>query len=240
MRLFVNGGGSGSSNEEIYNLINEIIDHSKPLLYIPLAMDNDKRPYDGCYEWIKNELKIIDVPSIKMVRSFEEMYNLDLNDYSFIFIGGGNTYRLLYGLKESNTFVKLKEYINNNGIVYGGSAGAVILGNDVSCSTDEDVFDLRDTSGLDVVNGYSIFPHYTNKKKNLSEEKNKKRLKNTTFRLEFYSKIKNKIIGLLEEDTIFITGNEISVLGTKPYYIFEKGIKSIFYPNQNKMINNKK
>ena len=38
------------------NKLNEIIDHNKPMLYIPLAMDEVEHPYDGCYEWIKEEM----------------------------------------------------------------------------------------------------------------------------------------------------------------------------------------
>ena len=70
----------------IYNEINEIINHDKPALYVPLAMEEDKHPYDGCYEWIKSEIASIDVPFIKMVRSFEELSLLNYSDYSFIFI----------------------------------------------------------------------------------------------------------------------------------------------------------
>ena len=99
MKLFLNGGGCGKQTILTYKEINKIIDHKKPVLYIPLAMDEQEHPYDSCYEWIKEEISSIDIPSIDMVRSFEELEEKDLNTYSLIYIGGGNTYKLLKGLK---------------------------------------------------------------------------------------------------------------------------------------------
>lgn len=223
MRLFINGGGSGEKAAIIYNEINEIINHDKPALYVPLAMEEDKHPYDGCYEWITSEIASIDVPFVKMVRSFEELSLLNYSDYSFIFIGGGNTFRLLKGLKDSGAFDKLKDYIVNDGIVFGGSAGSVIMGCDVSCSMDDNNVGLEDTTGLNVLNGYSLFPHYTNYKSKLSEEENKKRMQLFTNRIIEYTKKGFKMIALPEEDTVCVNGETSEVKGTKPYYEFIDG-----------------
>ena len=111
MRLFLCGGGSGTDTFLAYQKLNEIIDHKKPVLYVPLAMNKDR--YAGCYSWIKNELENIDVPNIEMVTSGYDLASRNLEDYSFVFIGGGNTYKLLGDLKSSGAFSKLKEYIEN-------------------------------------------------------------------------------------------------------------------------------
>lgn len=89
MKFFLCGGGSGEKTQNATLLLNEKIDHSKPLLYIPLAMDSSK--YNSCYDWIKSELKEVKVAYIDMVRTPEELLNKDLNSYGAIFIGGGNT-----------------------------------------------------------------------------------------------------------------------------------------------------
>ena len=46
---------------------------------------------------------------------------------------------------------ELRKYINNDGIIYGGSAGAIIFGYDIdSClSMDANDVNLEDTKGFD-------------------------------------------------------------------------------------------
>lgn len=50
MKIFLNGGGDGEKNLEVNRVFNSVIDHSKAILYVPLAMDNDRNPYSGCYK----------------------------------------------------------------------------------------------------------------------------------------------------------------------------------------------
>ena len=100
MRLLLNGGGSTEQLIPTMSKLNEIIDHNKPILYIPLAMDEIEHPYDECYEWFSKQIINVLVPGLDMARSFEDLASKNLNEYSAIFIGGGNTYKLLKGLLE--------------------------------------------------------------------------------------------------------------------------------------------
>ena len=128
MKIFLCGGGSDYKTIEANKKLNEIINHNKPILYIPLAMDEKVHSYDSCLEWVKQELSCVEVQNIEMVRTFEELANKKYNNYSAIFIGGGNTFKLLKGIKDSGSFDKIKNYIEQDGIIFGGSAGAIILG----------------------------------------------------------------------------------------------------------------
>lgn len=222
MKLLLCGGGSGEQTIEANKKFNEIIDHTKPLLYVPLAMDEIKHPYDECLEWIIGELSDVEIPNIEMVRTFEELANKDYTNYCAIFIGGGNTFKLLKGLKDSESFIKLSEYINNNGIVYGGSAGAAIFGKNIESIHIMDPNDamLKDTSGFNVLNGKSIFAHYTNEHTEEAHIKFKKYLAN-------YSLNNEDVIALPEEDTIFIDDDQITIIGDRPYYVFKNGIENI-------------
>lgn len=216
MRIFLNGGGSGTKTVKVNQRLNEIIDHTKPILYIPLAMNKEK--YDSCYEWITGELKNIKVPYIEMVRDTSELSSKVLDNYSLIFIGGGNTFKLLFDLKESNCFEKIKQYVNNNGLIFGGSAGTIIFGEDLeSCMLDDkNEIDLKDIKGFDVLNGVSFLCHYTNRTIEKDNE-------STRYLLELSKR--KKIIALPEEVTLFINDNKLEVIGTRPYYLFDKGIR---------------
>lgn len=218
MRIFLNGGGDGYTVKEAYEIFSSVIDHNKPLLYIPLAMNSDK--YDECYNWITKELSKYSINNIYMVRSSLELSQINLYDYSSIFIGGGNTFKLLKELKDNNNYNKIKDYIDNNGIIYGGSAGSIIFGKDLlSCKLDDnnDV-GLQDINGFNVLNNISILCHYTNRD-------NIKTKESTNYLLEL-SKT-NKVLALPEEDTLYINDNNIQIIGNKSYYIFDKGVKKV-------------
>lgn len=236
MQLILCGGGAGEQNTQANQRLNEIIDHTKPILYIPLAMDEIEHPYDECYEWIKEELRNVDVPSIKMVRTFEELASENLEEYTALFIGGGNTYKLLLGLKQTMAFNNIKNYLNNNGIIIGGSAGAVIFGYDINiiASMDPNDVDLTDSKGFDMLSGISIFPHYTNNKSKLSEHENKERLNYFTNSIINFSKTVGEVFAIPEEDAIYVNDSNIEFLGTRPYYIFKNGIMEKYEINNNK------
>jgi dipeptidase E len=221
MKLLLNGGGSTKELIPVMNKLNEIMDHSKPILYIPLAMDESEHTYDSCYDWFLQQVTNVNVPSVDMPRTFEELASKKLNNYSAIFIGGGNTFKLLKGIKDNGIFDKIIEYLNNNGIVIGGSAGAIIFGYDInSClAMDDNDVNLIDTKGFNALNGKSIFGHYTNEDSQEAHERFKNYLLN-------YSLSKEEVIALPEEDTIFIDDNEITILGNKPYYEFKNGIEN--------------
>ena len=225
MKLILCGGGYGDQNKISYELLNEIIDNSKPILYIPLAMDEKDHPYDGCLEWITGELSNLDIKGIKMVRTFEELYSKNYNDYSALYIGGGNTYKLLKGLKESKSFDKIKEYLENDGIVLGASAGSVIFSKDIEVIKPMDPNDvnLKDKKGFNILDNVSIFPHYINYKKRYTEEENKQRIEKYTNYLLEYSK-KEQVIAIPEEDALYINDDNVEIIGSRNYYVFDKGI----------------
>lgn len=160
-----------------------------------------------------------------MTRSFEDFANYNFNNYSSIFIGGGNTYKLLKGIKDCGIYEKIKEYLNNDGIICGGSAGAVIFGKDIDIisTMDKNEVELKDTKGFNYLNNISIFPHYTNTKSRLTEEENKIRTEKFTNAIISFSKEIGDVIAIPEEDTIYIHDESYDVIGTKSYYIFKNG-----------------
>ena len=108
MKLFLCGGGSGKQIIFALNKFSSLLDKAKPILYIPLAFENND--YDSCSKWFSEEIKYIGLDNFEMVRSSEELSQKDFNKYSALFIGGGNTYKLLKELKENNNFRKNKYY----------------------------------------------------------------------------------------------------------------------------------
>ncbi len=217
MKVFICGGGSGEQTVKALQRLNRVISHDRPCLYIPLAME--KTQYDSCYEWITGELSGVDIPGIEMIRSAEELSRKRLTDYSFLFIGGGNTFRLLSEIKRVNMFEPIREYLRNGGVAFGGSAGAIIFGEDLeSCALDDDnEVGLEDTRGFDVLGGISFLCHFTNRVPEHDQRSEEYLLKISGHR---------KTYALPEEDTLFLNEKQLEEIIDRPYYVFENGRKT--------------
>lgn len=209
MKLYLSGGGSGRQNLFAYNSYFNSIDKSKPILYVPLAMVTEE--YDDCYEWFKSEIGNFGVTNFEMIKSSKELSEKDLSKYNSIFIGGGNTYKLLQELQKNSNMKKIRNYLKNDGIIYGGSAGAIIFGKDIDCCRLVDSKLEGDTKGFDYLNGYSLLCHLSKSYLKLNEKY-----------LKEYCK-ENKVLFLPEEDVLLITDKNIKFIGDKKYCLFYKG-----------------
>jgi dipeptidase E len=87
---------------------------------------------------------------------------LDLDGVDVIAIPGGNTFNLAHMLRADGLFPLLSSFLERGGGVYGGSAGAVLMGADIGIASIADSNDvgLEETSGLDLVGGLDVLPHY--------------------------------------------------------------------------------
>lgn len=77
------------------------------------------------------------------------------------FIGGGDTFRLLNEIRVAGLDEALRD-LASAGVVYGGSAGAIVLGADIGTAGyfDRNEVGLSDTACLDLLGGYAVWCHY--------------------------------------------------------------------------------
>jgi dipeptidase E len=152
----------------------------------------------------------VEIPGIEMIRSAEELSRKHLADYSFLFIGGGNTFKLLYDIKRVNMFEPIRGYLQNGGVAFGGSAGAIIFGEDLeSCALDDDNdVGLKDTEGFDVLDGISFLCHFTNRIPERDRRSEEYLLKISGHR---------KVYALPEEDTLFVNHSQVEPIIGRPY-----------------------
>ena len=220
MKLLLSGGGSEKDSRLLDELLVDLIPDRKDLLYIPLAMDKSK--YKDCYSWMTKTLESLKFgpERIVMWTGLENKEYKDIKNFGAIYIGGGNTFRLLYLLRKTKFDKILIKYAQNNGIIYGGSAGAIILGGDImtSANTDKNEVNLKNTIGLNLINGYSIWCHYH------KDDKNKI--------LNYIKQAKAPVIALREKTGIFVTDNKIKVVGFESLTIFFKNEELTFHPNK--------
>lgn len=207
MEIFLCGGGSGRKVEKVFDIYLNNTNDRKNVLYIPLAEEKEK--YLDCKRWFENEIKKYNT-KFKMIELSKELNNINLNNFTHIFIGGGNTYKLLKELQDTTFFENLKSY---QGKIWGSSAGAIIFGKDINSCRLEDAnkVNIHKTAGYNVINDCSILCHLNNE----NYIKNERYLKE-------YSK-KFKTMYLPEEDIIHIKENKVEILGAETYIIFDKG-----------------
>ena len=207
-RLFLSGGGNEKQTETLDEIFLEKI---KKILYIPLAWPNED--FESCLNWFKNLLKI-HKKETKIEMLTELGKKIELKDYNAIYIGGGNTFKLLKKIKESNFDKKLINYYNSGGTIYGGSAGAIIFGKNIKIALickDKDInkVNLADTSGLNQLEEAEIQCHFEDNQ--IKEHKNYLEKNNI-----------KKIICIPEESALIVSGNSKKVIGLKPITVITK------------------
>ncbi len=224
MKLILCGGGWADKTIIPNKAFEGIIDTSKPILYIPVARTKRGATYQDCTEWLLNEFGGIAHGRIDTIESANDINGLDLSVYTSIFIGGGNTYKLLKELKESGAIQRIMDYVNNGGIVYGCSAGAIVFGQNINCCSYEDPNDvnLKDTDGFGIIFGCNLSAHYMNADDKTNE------IATQLLSEESYT---NPVIALPEEDSLYINGDNIKIIGTKTFSIFNYGKKQNLEPN---------
>ncbi|WKA56641.1 Type 1 glutamine amidotransferase-like domain-containing protein [Planococcus shixiaomingii] len=205
--LFLSGGGDKEHTEKFDDTFTGVIDKEKPLLYIPIAMKNI-RSYSECLEWFTSVFNPLGVQEIAMWTGVERKSLDDLHQFSGVYIGGGNTYSLLQDFRFSKFDAVLTDYIQSGGTVYGGSAGAIILGSNIETCAHLDSNNVGVTvfNGFKLIGNYAIWCHY--------EPENDELIKN------FLHTNQTPVIALPEETGIYIDKEMMKITGIKPATIF--------------------
>ena len=206
--LFLSGGGDQEQTKAFDRFFAEKVNKDKPLLYIPVAMETTD--YNDCLEWIKTVFNPLGIRSITMWTDLNNKSVRDLQSFSAIYIGGGNTFSLLKNLRTTKFDGILKEYLKNDGILYAGSAGAIIAGADImTCAhMDPNNVNLQETDGLKLINNYSVWCHYSEQDDQLIKA--------------YIKDYKNPVIALSEETGVYYCDGNIKVIGEIPSYVFNK------------------
>lgn len=161
--LFLAGGGDAEDSKAIDQAFASSLPQDPKIMYVPIAMDGINPSYASCLEWVKSALAPYGIHKIDMTEGLSELTQDKLSGYHGIYIGGGNTYSLLKKIKDSQFGQILTTYLSGGGVVYGGSAGAIILGRNIDTCDHMDAHEAGPVSsaGLNLLHGWSVWCHYT-------------------------------------------------------------------------------
>ncbi|NMB66719.1 type 1 glutamine amidotransferase-like domain-containing protein [Candidatus Woesearchaeota archaeon] len=213
MKLILSGGGSGKDVKELYFAFAKIIDKSKPLLYIPIAIDNLKHPYSECLSWLKENfykmgIKKYEVVTEDNIRTYAKK---NVSNFGGVYIGGGNTPYLLKKLKESGMWKFLKKALKEDIPIYGESAGAVIFSKSIkpALNFDKNWVELNKFNGMNLLNGYFLFCHF--------EESKEERIREIILKQNLAPSIL-----LRETNGLIIEGKKIRTIGKENVFILDE------------------
>jgi dipeptidase E len=154
--IFLAGGGSAEDSRLLDENFVKTLALPKPLVYIPNAMRS--RSYESCLEWFRSVMEPLGVTAIEM---WDDLHpHLPATEIAGIYIGGGDTTKLLTELRQSGFDNYLREVAENGTPIYGGSAGAIVLGEDIRTAIEARGLSAFQAVGLKLVSGCSIVCHY--------------------------------------------------------------------------------
>lgn len=216
-KLFLSGGGD---EKQTFKLDSIFLKNIQSILYIPVAWPTDD--FERCLIWFSNMISLHKKMKITMLADLNRKVNL--NGFDAVYIGGGNTFKLLKKVKESGFDKKLVEYYKNEGIIYGGSAGAIILGKDISTALlckdkDANLVGLKNLNGLNLIYDMDVQCHFESGQ--IKEHQ------------QHIRKTGRNIIAIPEESALLIENNNCKAIGEKPITIIKKDTWIEYKVNQN-------
>lgn len=209
-KIALAGGGDEKDSHLVDKTFASWIEPNAKILYLPVAL-RGVRPFNESLNWMKSTFFPFNITNIDMWTDLSEHQDDDLSEIASVYIGGGNTYSLLAEFLESGFDQHLIGYVSQGGIIYGGSAGAAILGKDIRTIShiDRNEIGLTETRGLNLAKGHSVWVHYQNP----SDDR---------LIYEFQDKFNQSVLAISERAGIALENSELKSLGFDSAFLFDK------------------
>lgn len=214
VKLMLAGGGDAGDSQPLDKIFAAWSKGGK-MLYLPIANQVSQHIYAQTYRWLYNIFEPLGVAGIEMWTTLEGHTAEELNGFDSVYIGGGNTFHLLALLHSSGFDTHLAECARQGKPIYGGSAGAVVLGSNILTASHIDPNDeaLVDTRGLDLCLGHAVWPHYTEADDPLI--------------YNYIHKYTMPVLAITERGGIGIEGERMVAWGHEPSYRFTRRRKRV-------------
>jgi dipeptidase E len=192
--------------------IRELVGDRTGVVFIPFAL-HDRRAYASKAEqrFRAMGLELTSVHDVSnMVRAILEA--------DVIFIGGGNTFRLLHGLYNSALLEPIRRKVAAGVPFIGSSAGAIVAGPSLKTTKDMPVVQPPSFEALNLV-PFQISPHYLDPDPSSTHmgETQEERI------LQFLEENEAPVIGLREGSLLRIEGDVVTLKGAHSARIFQRG-----------------
>lgn len=196
--------------------IRDFLGDLKRVLFVPFALyDRDKYAATAQQRFAKMQYEL---SSIHRVSDPKQA----VTDTDAIFIGGGNTFRLLKALYDSDLLGPIRERVEAGMPYIGSSAGSNVAGPTIRTTNDMPIVQPRSLDALGLVS-FQINPHY------LDADPNSKQMGETREEriLQFLEENDTPVAGLREGAMLRIENGETILRGSTGARIFRKGLEPL-------------
>ncbi len=217
--VIVAGGGNAEDSAPADDVFARSIHTHQSILYLPIALDPHRHPYATCLAWLRSVFGPRGLHNISMWSDITGKTDEDVAPYAAVYIGGGNTFTLLHMFQSTGFLHVLRRFIERGGIVYGGSAGAIMLGRDIRTAAHMDPNDVRvtDSAGLNVLSGHAIWCHY--------QPADDMHIRAYVGQCGF------PVIALSERAAVSARADQIVALGYDPTLVFDTQTRQVYGPS---------
>jgi dipeptidase E len=157
VRIYLGGGGSVRDEAALWD---EFLSPGMRIVYWPFALASPA--HASARTWLLDSLAGWGDFRVSMWSSLSGRTAAELAAADLLFVGGGNTFALLDEVVRNDFLPAVRDYLGAGGALYGGSAGAILAGADISiaASVDANEVGLTRTDALDLLGGLMVRPHY--------------------------------------------------------------------------------
>jgi len=189
--------------------IRRLLARKRTVAFCPFAAHD----YDAYTEKVRGRFKTM---------GFEIVPIEDLDRADAIFVGGGNTFRLLKKLQERKLIDGIRQRVQAGMPYIGSSAGSVITAPTIRTTNDMPIVECPSLDSLGLI-PFQLNCHYLDPDRNSTHkgETREQRL------LEFHEENSSPVVGLREGTMLWVQDDTHKLLGLKPARIFRRGRQPI-------------
>jgi dipeptidase E len=206
--IYLAGGGSAADEALLWS---RMLAGRPRILYWPFALT--EMMLDSADRWLRDRLADhLPDPAVSTWRTLDGHSPDELLDFDLLWVGGGNTFRLLDHVQRHEFLGPVRNAVSGGLDFYGGSAGAILACETIAIAEDHDSNDvaISDLTALGLVSGVSILPHYTTEQEPSA--------------VAWARQHDQPVVGLPSRSGLEVSGNRAEVIGHEPAWLIEAGV----------------